>query len=225
MGDEEHANDARRVYDTTATDYVAFVGTELSDETEDAIDRAVLMAFVELTSAVGGGPVADLGCGPGRVAAFLGRAGLRTIGVDVSTRLARIAREAHPRIPFAGGQLSDLPLADACLGGAVCWYSMIYTPPEHLGRAFEEIGRVVSPGGLVLLAFQAGPGTPVRRSDAFGSGHPLTSYRHAPGVVAEGLEGAGFAIHATTLRSRARDHEQSSQAFVVARRTTGPAPA
>ncbi len=182
MISEEHVAGARQVYDAAAADYVAFVGTELSDKTEDAVDRSVLEAF----------------------------------GIDVSPRLARIAHDAHPTIPFATGQISALPLADRCLGGGVCWYSIIYTPPEELGRAFVEIGRVVSPGGLLLLAFQAGPAKPIHRIDAFGSGHPLTSYRHDPDDVGADLEAAGFTVHATTVRAPARDHEDSPQAFVLA---------
>lgn len=214
---DEHVIDAQLVYDSVADDYVSFVGTELSDKTEDAVDRSVLDAFVEFaTSLQRRHPVADLGCGPGRVTAFLSRTGLETIGIDVSPELARHARHAHPNIPFAAGPISSLPLADHCLGGAVCWYSIIYTPPQHLSRTFGEIKRVVAPRGPVLLAFQAGPAEPIRRNDAFGSGHPLTSHRHDPDAVEAALEASGFSIHATTVRSAARDHEDTPQAFVLA---------
>lgn len=217
---EEHTAEARLVYDSAAADYIAFVGTELSNETEDAVDRSLLAAFAELATLCGGGPIADLGCGAGRVSAFLSRFGLDTLGLDVAPRLLRLGRDAHPAIPFVGGGISELPFADQCLGGAVCWYSIIYTPPEDLDPAFEEICRVVAPGGPVLLAFQAGPAEPLRRDDAFGSGHPLTSFRHVPDDVAARLESTGFSIHATTLRPRARTHEATPQAFVLAQRRT-----
>jgi SAM-dependent methyltransferase len=216
---DDHGGGARRVYDASAVEYVAFVGTELSNRTEDAVDRAVLAAFAELAEQTSTGrPIGDLGCGPGRVAAFLSRAGLDTIGIDVSSRLALLGRDAHPDIPFAVGDISELPLADQSLGGAVSWYSIIYTPEAQLDRMFDELARVVVPGGPVLLAFQAGPAEPIPRSDAFGSGHPLTSYHHAPEVVAVKLEAASFSLHATTLRRPARDHEAASQAFVLAHR-------
>lgn len=217
MIDEEQATAARLVYDSAAAAYVGFVGTEVSDRTEDAVDRSVLRAFVELAISLGWRrPVGDLGCGPGRVAAFLSRSGVETVGIDVSPELALCARDAHPTIAFAAGKISTLPLTDQCLGGAVCWYSIIYTPQEHLGRAFREISRVVSSGGPLLLAFQAGPAQPVRRSDAFGSGHPLTSFRHDPDVVGATLEASAFAVHATTMRRPAREHEETAQAFILA---------
>lgn len=217
MKHDEHAADARLVFDATATDYVAFVGTELSDTTEDVVDRSVLGAFIEFaTSLEPLRPVADLGCGPGRVAALLSRSGIGTVGIDISPALVRFARDAHPRIPFAAGEISCLPVHDRCLGGAVCWYSIIYTPAEDLGGVFREMCRVISTRGPLLLAFQAGPAQPVRRQDAFGSGHPLTSYRHDPHVVEAALETSGFAVHATTVRSVARQHEDTPHAFVLA---------
>ncbi len=215
--------DARLVFDATAADYVAFVGTELSDGTEDAVDRSALAAFVELASAPGAPrPVADLGCGPGRVAAFLARQGVGSIGIDVSPELVRLGRDAHPGIPFAVAPIASLPLVDGSLDGAVCWYSIIYTPPAHLGGAFREIHRVVSPGGPLLLAFQAGPARPVRRDDAFGSGHPLTSHRHDPALVCAALEGSGFTIRTSTVRPATREHEVTPQAFVLAVARGGP---
>jgi hypothetical protein len=49
-----------------------------------------------------------------------------------------------------------LDLADGVLGGIVAWYSIIHTPPQRLPVTFAEFGRVLSPGGHLLLAFQAG---------------------------------------------------------------------
>lgn len=39
------------------------------------------------------------------------------------------------------------------------WYSTIHTPPEHLGRVFAEVSRVLRTRGHLLLAFQSGQGT------------------------------------------------------------------
>ena len=121
---------------------------------KEQIDR-VLCAFARLAASAGAGPVADLGCGPGRVAAFLARAQLDVIGIDISAALLAIARVAHPDIPFEQARLDDLPLADDVLVGAVCWYSTIYTPSDLLDDVLAEVARVVSPGGPVLLAFSS----------------------------------------------------------------------
>ena len=79
-----------------------------------------------------------------------------------------VARTAHPHIEFEEGQLDALPIETGALAGAVCWYSIIYTPPDRLAEAFGELSRVLTPGGYVLLAFQA-EGEPVHRADAHGT--------------------------------------------------------
>jgi hypothetical protein len=103
------------------------------------------------------------------------------------------------------------------LAGVVCWYSIIYTPPESLGDAFAELERVLSPGGYLLVAFQAGGGEPVRRTNVHGTELSLTNFRHSLADVAGRLEVAGLEVRATVLREPEFDPEQTPQAFVIAR--------
>jgi SAM-dependent methyltransferase len=214
----DHVDAARAVYTAAADRYVEFVGTEISAATESPVDQSVLTAFAELVGRDARPRVADVGCGPGRVAAFLQRRGLDVVGVDVSPGMLAAARIAHPDIEFVEGQLDDLPVDDASLAGIVCWYSIIYTPPDELGAVFVELERALRPGGHLLLAFQAGDRDAIHRSDAFGSGLPLVSHRHDVDDVTHQLERAAFAVHATTRREAEFDHEATPQAFVIARR-------
>jgi ubiquinone/menaquinone biosynthesis C-methylase UbiE len=60
-----HLNSTRASYDTVAVDYNELITGELDDK---PCDRAMLAAFAEVVTAAGTGlPVADVGCGPGRV--------------------------------------------------------------------------------------------------------------------------------------------------------------
>jgi ubiquinone/menaquinone biosynthesis C-methylase UbiE len=140
---------------------------------------------------------------------------LEVVGVDVSQAMLAVARTAHPDIEFKEGQLDALPIETGVLAGAVCWYSIIHTPPDRLDEAFNELARVLIPGGYLLLAFQA-EGEPLHREDAFGTRLPLTSYRHSVQEVAGHLEDAGFKIYTTALRAPELEHETTPQAFVMA---------
>jgi SAM-dependent methyltransferase len=215
--DDDHVGSARAVYDASADRYVELVGTAVHEATEAPIDQALLLAFVELLKRRTGTLVADLGCGPGRVAALLAGHGLDVVGVDVSRAMLAHARAAHPAIAFGQGRLDALPIAAASLAGAVCWYSIIHLPPGALDPVLAELARVLEPGGQLLLAFQAGAGDPVHRLDAHGTGLALTSYRHGVDDVARRLRSAGFVVHATARREPELAHESAPQAFLFAR--------
>jgi SAM-dependent methyltransferase len=216
VSDREHVASARAVYDASVERYVQFVGTELSASTEGPLDRSMLDTFVEMIEARGETQVADVGCGPGRVAAHLAARDLDVVGVDVSPAMIAYARRAHPGISFEEGRLDRLPLEDGSRAGVVCWYSIIYTPPADLGAAFDELRRVLRPGGVVLLAFRAGDGQTWHRTDAHGTGLPLTSYRHALDDVAGRLLASGLRVQATAQRQPELAHESTPQGFVVA---------
>jgi ubiquinone/menaquinone biosynthesis C-methylase UbiE len=215
---EDHVDSARAVYDLAAQPYVEFVGTEIGSATEGPIDQSLLLAFVGLVKTGPVRRVADVGCGPGRVAAFLAAHGLDATGVDVSQAMVRAARSAHPHIEFKEGRLDALPFGNGSLGGAVCWYSTIYTPPGQLHHAFGELMRVLWTRGYLLLAFHAGTDEAVTRTNAHGTALSLTSYRHSMDQVTRHLETAGFQVYATAQRTPELEHETAPQAFVFARR-------
>jgi len=213
----EHVSAARAVYDATAEQYARRIGIDVSAAFEGPVDRAFLAAFVEFVGLTAG-LVADVGCGPGRVAAWLKAHGLDVVGVDVSHAMLTVARGAHPDIRFEEGHLTALPFEDGSLVGAVCWYSIIHTPPEHLHEAFSELQRVLSGGGHLLVAFQAGDSKGVHRTDAYGTGHSLTYFRHCSQEVARSLVAAGLQPHAQAVRGPELAHESTPQAFIIARK-------
>ncbi|WP_198950456.1 class I SAM-dependent methyltransferase [Kineosporia sp. A_224] len=85
-------------------------------------DRAVLGLFTDLVQAGGGGPVLDVGCGPGRVTAHLVAAGLDAAGVYLSPGMVAVARREHPGLRFAVGSMTALDVPAGSLGGLVAWY-------------------------------------------------------------------------------------------------------
>ncbi|OKJ74992.1 class I SAM-dependent DNA methyltransferase [Streptomyces sp. CB02460] len=204
----------RASYDTVAADYAALLADELAAK---HLDRAMLGAFAAYAH---GGPVADLGCGPGRVTAFLRDLGLDAFGLDLSPGMVAEARRRYPGLRFEVGTMTALDLADGSLGGAVAWYSLVHTPPEELGPYVAEFRRVLAPGGHLLLAFKAGEDEGVRLEHAYGHPVDLDVYRFAPDRVAGLLAEAGFEVRARLVRA-ADPEERTPQAFLIARRPIG----
>ena len=203
----------RAAYDIVAVDYADLLRTELADK---PIDRALIAAFAELVQADGGGSVADIGCGPGRVTSHLHSLGLNTFGIDLSPVMITVARQAHPQLRFEEGSMEALVLADESLGGIVAWYSIIHTPPERLPVMFAEFARVLASGGHLLLAFQAGD-EPRHMTHAYGHDIALDAYRLPPDRITAMLNNAGLAVHSQLFRAP-DESEKTPQAFLLARK-------
>ena len=224
MTTPDHVRSTRAAYDVAAPHYADRVGTELSDATEGPLDRSVLAAFAGRVSAGPTGRVADVGCGPGRVAAWLAAQGFDVVGFDVAPGMVAVARRAHPDIEFDEGLLDALPVDDATLAGVVCWYSIIHTPPDELDRVAVELCRVLTPGGQLLMAFQAGAGESVHRNDVYGRTASLTSYRHDATSIEASLAGAGLDVTSCVARGPELAHETTAQAFLLAQRPASHQP-
>lgn len=188
-----HLRATSAAYDAVAVPYAALARDDLETI---ALDRAVLAAFAELMRGAEPRLVADLGCGPGPVTAHLRDLGLDVFGVDLSPAKISLARERYPGLRFETGSMDALGLADGELGGIVCWYSVIHAPPAGLPSCFAEFGRVLAPGGHLLLAFFESEGEPVTAFD-----HKVaTAYRCPVDELARLAREAGFTETGRVLR-------------------------
>lgn len=99
-----------------------------------------------------GSVVLDLACGTGDLSYDLMDRGLAPIGVDLSLGMLQAAPRRFPRVQGDG---SALPMADSSIDGAVCGFAMRNF--TDLGATFDELARVVRPGGRIVLLEVATP--------------------------------------------------------------------
>jgi len=205
-------SDTRSSYDTDAPGYADKVSGLL-----DAMPflRASLTLFAEQVHGAGGGPVADVGCGPGYVTGYLQDAGVDAFGIDLSPEMVAIAQRDHPDLRFEVGTMTDLDLADGSVAGIVAFWSVIHVPDDAVPGVFEEFRRVLRPQGLVLVGFHVGD--EIQHTSEGYTGRPINvdSHHRRPSTMTAWLRDAGFTIEAELVL---RPDDDVPGAVIFARR-------
>ncbi|MFM7809199.1 MAG: ArsR/SmtB family transcription factor [Planctomycetota bacterium] len=160
--------------------------------------------------------VADLGCGTGEASELLTQVVRRVIAVDREKAMLDAARKrlkGARHVDFRQGSLESLPMKDGEADAAVLMLVMHHVPEP--AAALREAGRVVRPGGLVLVvdlvphdrkAYAAGMGhlhmgfaEPALRQMARVAGVTLVRHRALPAEPRT----AGPSLFAATFRTAA----------------------
>ena len=174
-------------WDEVAAAYADHFSRELDAK---PFDRKILEWFVERAGPIG--PICDLGCGSGHVAAYVQSLGSQACGIDLSSEMVRQAAALNPDIRFEIGDMCDLSGIDAgAFGGVVSFYSIVNLRPADHAHVFAEMRRVLRPGGWLLLSFHIGD--EVRRVEEFlGERVRLDFHFSRPEDVQSRLHAAGF---------------------------------
>jgi len=119
-----------------------------------------------------GATVVDLAAGTGDLCRDLEAAGYRPVGIDLSIGMLRQARTTAPLVQ---GDALRLPVATGAVDGVVSGFALRNF--VSLGGVFDELARVVGPGGRIALLDVAEP--PNR---ALRAGHHLYFGRVVPRI-------------------------------------------
>jgi SAM-dependent methyltransferase len=208
-------DDTRRSYDAVAVGYDRAIGDELAGK---PLDRALLAAFLEHCA---GGAIGDLGCGPGHIGAHLAGLGARIVGIDLSEQMCALAGQRG--LAAAVGDLVALPVADGCLAGVVCWYALIHLEQAERAVGYQEIARVVRPGGWALVAFHtsdpdAQPGDERRFTNWLEQQVELTFRFLDPEAEITAAEAAGLGLSARLDRQPVAGEHPSHRTYLVLQR-------
>jgi ArsR family transcriptional regulator len=146
------------------------------------------------------GDVLDAGAGDGATAQLLAPRARSITCVDISETLidaARVRLAGHPNAKAEVADVTDLPFPAASFDQVLALN--VLTHLRAPGRALAELGRVLRPGGrLVLVTLAAHEHLEVTS----GYGHVHPGFR--PAEVKRLLERAGLAVEQCALTSRER---------------------
>ena len=118
-------------------------------------DERVIEKMAEVGSIDEGSEIADVGTGTGFVAAGLAPRVKRVIGIDNASAMLRVARENLDSLGVSNaellvGDLAELPLADNSVDATFA--NMVLHHAVDPVFMLEEMGRIVRPGGMIVIA-------------------------------------------------------------------------
>ncbi|GAA0932355.1 class I SAM-dependent methyltransferase [Pseudonocardia zijingensis] len=172
----------------------------------------------EILDGIPPGAAVDAACGTGRMSALLAARGHSVIGVDSSPDMLARARANVPTGDFRSGDLTRLPVGDACADVVTCSLALTHVP--DLRPVFAEFGRVLRPSGHLVIS-DMHPERILRGAiptlrDAAGRPGRLPGHRH---LVGDYLRAA--LAHGLELR---RCEEPVLEAAAPGRRASDPGP-
>lgn len=183
-----------------------------------ALEQAIVTALIAEGGSLEGARVLDVGCGTGRHALGMARAGAHVTGIDFSAGMLEVLRaklDDRDSLELIEGDIREgLPLPDAGFDLALC--CLVLEHIQTLPQAMLELRRVCRPGGRVVIAdfhpemfrrgmharFRAGP--EAEKVQIEGVDHTISDYVMA--ALGAGLELVHMAEYcmdeATAARSR-----------------------
>jgi len=137
--------------------------------------------------------VLDLGCGIGRMTAPLAKHFAEVVGVDVSGEMIKQAEVLHSSVAnlsFSANNGTDLGDYEDESFDLVLSYSVLpHLPPEVVASYFQEVNRVLKPGGWYRYQFWVGPERMMANNDT------LNIRVYPPEAFNSLNRDAGFELH------------------------------
>lgn len=112
--------------------------------------------FAEYLKQAGSKTVLDLGCGAGRHAIFLAKAGFQVTGLDVSetalTELhGRLAKAGLTNVSLVKHEMLELPFIDEYFDALVSTNVLHHGTGSEIKRALSELHRVIKRNGVAFV--------------------------------------------------------------------------
>jgi uncharacterized protein YceH (UPF0502 family)/precorrin-6B methylase 2 len=214
LADGPQARDARvlAAYDTVASAYSDALLDELTGKPFD-------IWLLERIAADADGPILDLGCGPGQIAAFLADTGADVHGMDASPAMVEQARANFGDLDFTVGRFDQVlrPRAAAAWGAIVAWYAFVHLSPSELAPTLRTVGATLRPGGTLALAVHLGDGV-LHAEEWFGLPVDVDFVHHDREQVLAAVTAAGLEAVEWYVRSPVPEEAQTVRLYVRARR-------
>ena len=166
-----HTNSTAKLSIMSTSERVSVAGGHLSDGTRYGVDKVrrfatsrygtIGAAFLdsalnqELDNLVPGKRVLDIGCGAGNWCVTAAQYGAKSIdGFDIQPEMVELAKQATSHLDMVHiqvGDVADMPYGDDSFDVVLSFFVTCNLPPNGFAKHFQELHRVLVPGGKALL--------------------------------------------------------------------------
>jgi len=201
----DHENRVREEFTRQAETFSVSAAT-----TDAALTQRFLSALGEAVQK----SVLDLACGPGILSAAIAKGAREVVAFDLTPQMLKKAAQrcleaGVDNVTFREGNATELPFADAAFDAVVTRLSVHHF--DRPGRVFEEIFRILRPGGSFVIADVISLEVPAEAElqNAIEILRDPSHVRMLPGSELTSLvSGAGFAIESLTTWDKPREFEE-----------------
>ena len=130
---------------------------------EDALMKVFVYPALKefLTAEAPGKKVLDIGCGSGDWACLAAECGAKSVdGFDIQEGMVKLAKQAtaqYSSVHICIGDVIDMPYGDNTFEVAISIFVTCNLPIEVLTKHFDELNRVLIPGGKALVLNLSNP--------------------------------------------------------------------
>src|SRR5260370_15076782 len=201
----DHENRVREEFTRQAETFSASVAV-----TDAALTQRFLSALGEAAQK----SVLDVACGAGILSAVIAKSARDVVAFDLTPQMLkkaahRCAEAGLDNVTFREGNAAELPFADAAFDAVVTRLSVHHF--DRPSRVFEEIFRVLRPGGRFVIADVISSEVPAEAElqNAIEILRDPSHVRMLPGSELTSLVNrAGFAIESLTTWDKPREFEE-----------------
>lgn len=135
-------NNVRRAYDEVAKTYA-------SVRSESGQNMDILAEFLDPLPS--DAQILDAGCGQGTPVLRHLHETATAVGLDFSREQLRLATENVSGGRLVQGDLTQVPVADGVFDAITAYHTLIHVPLDAHQTVITEFGRILRPGGRLLL--------------------------------------------------------------------------
>lgn len=144
--DDQHIKSTVAVYNSIAAQYAV--------EIEAHAPEAERVRFCQLVKPES--CILDVGCGPGRDAAYFETKGYQVAGVDLSDSLLAIARKVAANAEFYKMDMRSLTFPDNSYDAIWCCAALLHLKRAEIPSVLQTFFKILKPGGILFILVKEG---------------------------------------------------------------------